>query len=119
MLAGFAGGSLAAGWHSVNVTPVFPSALRDLLERQSSPVKYVALMPLARAKRFHTAAAAAALGGYTLLRAEDDHGCEEFIATRGAETLRFHSLAQIDAWVDHLIELRAAGRTGEVHGVAG
>ena len=95
-----------------------PSAMRDLAARHLTGAPYYSVMPLARAKRFHADAAAADLCGFAVVRAEDDHGREVFIATRGAETLRFRTLAQVDAWVDHLIELRAAGRLEETHAPA-
>lgn len=95
---------------------VLPHAVLDLLARRRACVKYTAVMPLGRAKKFHTAAAAAALCGYTLVRTEDDDGSEAFIATRGAETLRFQNLSQVDNWGDSLIAMRASCRLEEAHG---
>lgn len=87
-----------------------PAAIGDLVARQRAQIKFSPLMPLGRAKKFHTDAAAAAICGYTLARIEDDHGCEAFIATREAETLRFRNLVQVDNWVECLIAQRVAGR---------
>jgi hypothetical protein len=83
-------------------------AVQDLQLARVAPRRYTTVMPLSEVRRFATAVFGAWLAGYTLDRTEDGQGCETFIATRGAETLRFSSVAQVDAWIDQQIALRAA-----------
>lgn len=83
------------------------AAVQDLILARAPRRPYTLVMPTSQAKQFATLAAAAALAGHVLVRTEDDHGCETFIATRDASTLRFHTIAELDAWIDHQIALRA------------
>lgn len=76
---------------------------------------YTENLPMRQRKRLASAMAAAALAGWTLVRQEGDSGQEEFIATRGPETQRFAGLMQVEAWIDLLVEQRAAtGAWGRV-----
>jgi hypothetical protein len=84
------------------------TAVQDLILARAPGRRYTLVMPTSRAKLIATLTAAAALVGYVLVRTEDDHGSETFIATREASTLRFHSVAEVDAWIDQQTALRAA-----------
>jgi hypothetical protein len=83
-------------------------AVQDLILARAPRRPYTRVLPLSEARRFATAVFGAWLAGYTLDRIEDAEGCEVYVATRGAATLRFLGVAQVDAWIDQQTALRAA-----------
>lgn len=94
-------------------TPL-PAHVAGLIAARSMVRPYTASLPLRQRKRQASATAAAALAGWTLVRLEGDSGHEEFVATRGHETIRFGSLMQVEAWIDVLIEQRVTMGRWEV-----
>jgi hypothetical protein len=79
---------------------VAASAVQDLVLARAPRRPYTRVLPLSEARRFATAVFGAWLAGYTLDRTEDARGCEVYLATRGDVTLRFHSVAEVDAWLE-------------------
>lgn len=93
--------------------------VRGLIHARSGRRRYVRVPTVEDEKILGTLTAGAALGGFTLMRMEDDAGMEILVATCGPVTLSFENRAQVASWLNHLAATNALGRTeARKHGPA-
>lgn len=78
------------------------AAVLGLMAHRTSARPFTQVLPIRAAKALASRMAQAALAGFALQRIEGDAGVEEFVATSGAQTLRFQSAMSVDSWLDHL-----------------